>query len=395
MPTYPLDTLAPTVSVTGISAPSYNDVYQSLIASFKAIYGASIYVAPDSQDGQWLAILARAIYDSNQTAVSVFQAFSPTYSQGVGLSSLVKLNGLNRKIPTHSSASGVATGQAGTVISNGVVQDVTGNQWLLPASVVIPLSGEVAVTITASQSGSVLAPLGTINTIYNPQLGWQAFVNTADAIVGNPVETDAGLRLRQFASVATPALGIKEAIYAAVANIPGVGECTVYENDTGSTDHDGVPAHSVAVVVSGGDTNAIALAIASRKPTGAQTFGTTTVTVYDQYGLPTTIHYFTLTFVPVFFAVTLKARPGYVSTTGTEVKQALSDFINSLTIGESVYLSQASAAAAMINTQNGQSFYITAFTLGLVSSPNLADNVQILFNQRATCTPDNILIVVV
>ena len=66
MPTYPLSTLAPTVNAAGISVPSYNDILQSLIAIFQSIYGSDIYVAQDSQDGQWLAALSRAIHDSNQ-----------------------------------------------------------------------------------------------------------------------------------------------------------------------------------------------------------------------------------------------------------------------------------------------------------------------------------------
>ncbi len=102
--TYPLPTLGPTVDANGISIPSFNDVYQSLLAIFQSIYGTGIYVAADSQDGQWLAALAKIIDDSNKAAVQVFQGFSPTYSQGVALSSLVKLNGLPRNTATYSSS---------------------------------------------------------------------------------------------------------------------------------------------------------------------------------------------------------------------------------------------------------------------------------------------------
>jgi len=90
-------------------------------------------VAPDSQDGQWLAALASAINDSNQAAVMVFQSFSPTYAQGVNLSSLVKINGLTRLVATNSTAVGNVVGVAGTVIANGSVADTAGNIWNLPA----------------------------------------------------------------------------------------------------------------------------------------------------------------------------------------------------------------------------------------------------------------------
>ena len=60
MTTYPLPTLAATVSPTGISIPNFNDVLLSLIASYTNIYGADVVLTPDTQDYQWLAIIARS-----------------------------------------------------------------------------------------------------------------------------------------------------------------------------------------------------------------------------------------------------------------------------------------------------------------------------------------------
>jgi uncharacterized phage protein gp47/JayE len=389
MATYPLATLAPTIDNTGISAPSYSDIYQSLIASFQAIYGSSIYIAPDSQDGQWLAILAQAINDSNQAAVACFQAFSPTYAQGAGLSSLVKLNGLLRNTATNSTAVGNVVGTVGTVITNGVVQDANGNLWNLPASVTIPIGGSIAVTVTAQNAGNLTAPAGTISKVYNPQLGWQSFTSTADAVVGSPIELDATLRARQGVSSSLPALGIKEAIYAAIANVTGVTRSTVYENDTGATDSNGIPAHTISAVVDGGSIAAITAAIASKKPPGGQTYGSTSGVVYDQYGLPVTINYYVLAHVQIYFAVTIKALPGYVSTTGTALIAALVAFAKALAIGEGVYTSQAQAAAGLINQAIGQTYYITAFTLGVAPAPVGTANIAIAFNQIADCATAN------
>jgi len=392
--TYPLPTLAPTVDATGISAPSYSDIYQSLVASFQQIYGADIYVAPDSQDGQWLAVLALALHESNQAAISVFNAFSPYYAQGAELSSLVKLNGLQRKPATNSTATGLVTGQAGTIITHGIVKDVAGNLWALPPTVVIPVGGTVTVTVTAQSAGSISAAIGAINIIYNPQLGWQSFSNTAAAVVGSPIETDAELRIRQSQSVAIPAQTIRQSILAAIANIPGVTRYAVYENDTGSTDANGLPAHSFSAVVLGGNSSAVAGAIALRKTIGAQTYGTTSVVVTDRYGIQTTINYFQLALTNVYFAVTIKALPGYLSSTGTAIIQALVDFVNALDIGEDVYVSQAQAAAQLIGLGIGQTFYLTDFRLGTSASPTGTSNIVIAFNAAATCATGNITLTV-
>lgn len=394
MPTYPLSTLAPSVDLTGISAPTYNDIYQSLIASFQAVYGSGIYISPDSQDGQWLAILAKAIDDSNKAAVAVFQAFSPTYAQGAGLSALVKLNGLLRSIPTNSTALGTVIGVAGTVITNGVVQDANSNLWNLPSTVTIPVGGLITVTVTARDQGAVIAPLGTINKIYNPQLGWQSFTSTADAVPGMPIETDAALRSRQTVSTALPALGIRDSIFAAIGNVVGVTRFTVYENDTGTTDANGIPAHTISAVVQGGTAAEIGAAIGGKKPPGIQTYGSTPVVVYDAYGLPVTVNYFPLDSVPIYFAVTIKALPGYVSTTGAALQQALAAFVGALEIGDDVYAAQAQAAASLINSPLGQTFYITSFTLGITPAPAGTANLAIAFNAAATCSVADIVLTV-
>lgn len=394
MPTYPLSTLAPTVDASGISAPTYSDIYQSLIASFQAIYGSSIYVAADSQDGQWIAVLAKAIDDSNQAAISVFRSFSPVYSQGTDLDSLIKLNGLSRQVSSYSTAQGNVVGQAGTIITNGVVQDINGNLWNLPASVTIPIGGSIVETVTAQSVGNVIAPSGTINTIATPQFGWQSFTSTIDAVPGNPIETDAQVRARQAISTALPALSIKESIEAAIGNVSGVSRFIVYENDTGSVDINGIPAHSFSAVVLGGDANAIGAAIASKKPPGIQTYGPTTVTVYDSKGFASSINFYPLSLIQIYFGITIKALTGYVATTATLIATTLANFVNSLAIGEDVYASQAQAAASLIQLGLGQTFYITVFTLGTSASPSGTSNITVAFNFAATSQASNVAVTV-
>lgn len=390
MPTYPLATLGPTIDSSGITAPTYNDIYQSLIASFQAIYGSDIYVAPDSQDGQWLAVLAKAIDDSNKMAILVFTAFAPGVAQGVQLSALVKINGLLRLVPTNSQAVGNVVGVVGTTINNGVVQDANGNLWNLPAQVVIPGGGSIAVTVTAQTAGAIAAGVGTINKIYTPQLGWQSFSNTSVATEGAPVESDAALRIRQAASVALPALGIKDAISAAIGNVVGVLRYYVYENDTGAADANGIPAHSLSAVVEGGSVLNIATAIATKKPPGIQTYGSTSQSINDPIGLPATINFYVLTEVPIYYAVTIKALTGYLSTTGDAIKAALVAYTNALAIGEDVYTAQATAVAQLNGLGLGQTFYITAFAVGTAPNPVGTANIVIAFNQAANCATANI-----
>lgn len=392
MPTYPLPTLAPTIDSTGISAPQYSDIYQSLIATFQNIFGSDIVVTPDSQDGQFIAAIAQAISDSNQATVAIFTAFSPTYAQGAALSAQVKINGIARKVATNSTVNVTIGGQVGTVIANGIVQDINQNLWNLPATVTIPAGGSITVTATAQQVGAISAAIGTVTTIYNPQLGWQSVTNATAATAGAPVETDAALRIRQTQSVALPALTVMEAIYAAIGAVAGVTRFALYENATGTTDSNGIPAHSISAVVQGGAIADIGTAIYSRKPPGIQTYGTTTSTQTDAYGLTVPINFYVLQTVSIYYSITIKALPGYVSTTGNALIAALVAFTNALAIGEDVYTTQAQAVASLINSPLGQTFYITAFTLGTAPAPGGTSNIAIAFNQAAICATGNVVL---
>lgn len=165
MPSFPLDTLAAQVTATGISAPPFADILSSLQASARQIFGSDAYLEADSQDGQLLAIFARAIHDCNQTAIAVYNSFSPQTAQGTGLSNLVKINHIERMEPTHSTVNVDIVGVVGTLILGGVVGDIAGNRWTLPASVTIPPDGTVTVTATAEEAGAIGSPIGTLINI--------------------------------------------------------------------------------------------------------------------------------------------------------------------------------------------------------------------------------------
>lgn len=208
-----------------------------------------------------VALVALAVHDANNTAIEIYNSFSPTTAKAAALSSNVKINGITRKVATNSTADLLLTGTAGTTITNGSARDKNGIIWNFPASVAIGVDGTVLVTATCANSGSVAAMAGTITTINTPTRGWVSVTNPAAATVGTPAETDAELRIRQSQSVALPSITPFEALDGAVSNVTGVTRHKLYENDTGSEDGNGLPPHSVAVIVDGGDVTDIAQAI--------------------------------------------------------------------------------------------------------------------------------------
>jgi uncharacterized phage protein gp47/JayE len=385
-------TLAPQITSTGIVAPTYADILAELQNFYWSIYGSDADLSSDSQDGQFLSILAQIIYDTNMVLVTAYNGFSPTYAQGAGLSSLVKINGIARLVPSNSQAVVELVGQAGTTISNGQIGDNLGlnTKWNLPALVVIPLTGSIEVTATCTTAGATPAAANSLTQILTPTRGWQTVNNPAAAEPGLPVESDATLRQRQAASTALPAQTTLEAITAAIANITGVGRLIVYENDGDAPDGNGIPAHSISAVVQGGDVQQIASAIASKKSPGTGTYGTTVVIVTDTNGVPDTIRFYELTNVDMHIEVDLTALQGFVSTTEDAMKAAIAAFINGLAIGEDSYINRLFSPANLGGTGLGATFNITAIRQARGNNVPAAADVVIDFNEAAVCDVANI-----
>lgn len=382
------------IDSTGFHYADYPTVLAYYQAEYRNIYGADVYLEADSQDGQWVAIQAQASYDLMALAAATYNAFSPATSQSDALSRGVRINGIARRVATYSNADLTVVGQAGTTITNGQAQDVVGIKWNLPESFTIPLSGEIVVNATAELLGDIQAGAGTINKIHTPTRGWQTVTNVAAAVAGEPVEDDATLRARQSSSTALPSLSVLDGTLGAVANVTGVTRYKAYENDQNTTDSDGLPPHSIAIIAEGGSVADIANAIATKKTPGTDTYGTTSYTTYDQYGVPNEINFFRPTEVAIGVDITITALQGYTTGYETLIKQSVADYINSLGIGADVFHNRLFTAANLGGTVAGSTFFVDVLLSQYIPGTPGTVNLPIAFNEAATCSVDDVLITV-
>ena len=393
-----LDTLglSATVTAEGISAPDYQTVLDTITGYFQQIYGSDAYLEPDSKDGQLVALVALAIHDANNTAISVYRSFSPAIALGDALTSNVKINGITRRAATNSTVDLLLTGTVGTTITNGSVRDTNSVVWNLPATVVIGSDGTVVATATCANSGAVAAVAGSVNGINTPTRGWASVTNPLAATVGVAAETDAELRVRQSQSVALASLTPFDAVDGAIANVEGVTRHKLFENDTETTDANGLPEHSISAVVEGGDATEIANTIRSVKGQGVSTYGTTAVVVTDKYGNPYTIRFSRPVDVPVYVSITLKALTGYTSDIGDEMKAAVASYINSLAIGDGVLLSRVYSPAnlGVVSGGNARYYDIMELLIGRSAESVAAANVTVVYDEAVSCSVENIVITV-
>lgn len=380
---------------TGFHYPDYPTLLARITSDFKSIYGIDAYIDPDSQDGQNLAIRATSIYDVCQIVSAAFTQFSPTFAQGLWLSSTVKTNGIRRLTATNSTADLTIVGTAGTVITNGQAEDTNGNKWNLPASVTIPIGGSIIVTSTSAIAGAITASSATITKIATPTLGWQTVNNVLAATAGRNMETDAELRIRQRASTAIPSLSVLEGLVGGVANISGVTRYKAYENDTSIVDANGIPAHSISLVVEGGDSQAIGNAIALRKTPGTGTYGTTSVTTYDRYNIPNVINFYRPTTATIKIEVTISDIGGYLTAYADLIKASLAQYIATLGIGDDVYLTKLYVPANLSGTAEGLTFDISLLRIAKNAGALGTSNITLAFNEVANTLTTDVTVIVV
>lgn len=387
------------IDAKGYHYADYPTFLQWVQDQYRGIYGADIYLGADSLDGQWTAILAQSLFDTAANGANTYNSFSPVSAQGIGLSRVVKINGISRNIPTNSEVVLTIVGTAGTTISNGIATDNVGQQWALPASVTIPPGGDIDVTATAVEEGAINADANTVVNIFTPTLGWQTVNNTAAASPGSAVETDAELRARQAVSTSLPALTVIQATKSALENLPGVTQVKPYENVTDTTDANGLPEHSVCFVVEGGDVTEITDTIGLYKTPGTNTYASGTNArneIYnDPAGLPVPINFYNPA-VPSVIAVEITIHPLTTSwSTSFEIPiaQAIADLIESYGIGGTVLYTQLFAAAYNPPPSGGVtvvpgSYSVVSIQINIDGGSFAGANIVLDFNAIPVCDPD-------
>ena len=161
-------------------------------------------------------------------------------------------------------------------------------------------------------------------------------------------------------------------------------------------DANGIPGHSIAAIVEGGDVILIGQTIRGKKGQGVGTFGSTTTQVPDKYGNPHNISFSRPTNVPIYAALILKVFTGYTTQIGEQIKQAIADYINSLTIGDDVLLSRLYSPAnlGVVSGGNARYYDINSLQIGKSAGSVSASNIVTAYIESATCSAANIAITV-
>lgn len=379
-----------TLTATGFERSRLDERLATLQEAMRGIFGDDINLAADTVDGQTLGIYAESISNLDQLAEDIYHGFNPNSATGAALSRLVQLNGIRRIGGTFSTVDVLCVGQNGTVIPAGsaISSTATKAQFKTIDVATIGVSGQVLVSCKAVIMGAQIAPANSLTKINTPIYGWQTANNSVAAVVGRNEETDEQLRIRRTRSTSTPAQSIIDGLYGAVANIPEVLQCEVYENPTGAIDANGLPPHSVNVIADGGDIADIATQIFTRVTLGVVQVGAVSSTVNDSQGNPHLIKFDRPADVPIYVIVNVTPLFGWPTDGADRLKSALVTWaLANQRIGGDVIHSRLYDC---LNTIQGHS--ITTMFIGVSPAPTLEDDINITFNQLARFTTANITV---
>ncbi len=288
------------IDAGGIQIQTFQEILDDIIngtvdvPGLLSIYGSDINVDSNSPDGQLINIFALSKQDILDLIVEDYNSKDPDQAVGVALDAVSQLSGLTRKGGTYTEVVVDVTVNA-SVNLNGLdnpgqpiftVADQNGNQFYLELSVALS-AGTTPLNFRAVKVGNVQVIPNTVIVPITIQAGVVSVNNPAGPFVqGISQETDAQFRIRRQASVAAPSQGYLQGLYAALNDISGLTSAAVYENFTNNTNPDGIPPHSIWVVVNGGSDIDVATAIYNERTAGAGMFGAESYTITQVDGTP-------------------------------------------------------------------------------------------------------------
>lgn len=370
------------ITETGIVIDSLTAVHQRLTEGFKRIYGDDINLDADSPDGQMVGLFSQEIENINQAIAMVVQMLDPYKATGSWLEQRAMYAGIVRRGADYSYLDDVIiTGKRGVIVrKDSVFTDDSNTKWVTLSDVALGENGSVRVNMRSRELGSFTLSVNKELKMDTVTVGIEKAVTTKQAKAGAFAETDGNLLMRFMRSHSINNHDDRQGLEGALLDIPDVKQARVYENFTGETNANGIPAHSLNAVVIGGSDNEIAMTILKKKIGGCGVFGSISST-QNYAGAERTVMFDRASIANIKVKLILERVGGFHDIDTDGIKSALAS--TKFEIGESVY---AMRLTCQVNSVQG--FYIKSITV------NGGDSVSIGIRQCAQIRPEDVEVLI-
>ncbi len=378
------------VTDEGFEAETVDTLKTAIEEELQTQFGSSFNIRPTSVAGIIIGVFAQKLADLWDAAEAIYGSQYPESAFGQSLDQLGILTGAQRLPATRSIAVVGITGTPGTIISTGsrVQNSDTLTYWRTiedDGDVTIPAASATTATVESEDFGEVLGVADTIDTIDTVISGWTDVNNPLDAELGTELETDAEFRVRRADLLSSQGKGTLDAIRADVLAVEDVIDAEVYENTTLVTDVNNLPGKSFEVVLyeETADTADVFQAIWDSKPAGISSYGTTTGPAEDAAGDTRYVAYTPASEIDVYWAVSAITTggtfAGLTASLVSDIKAALIEYGDELSIGDDVILAQGLAYYVAVDGVYDNS----SIRLDIYAAPTATANLSIGIRQIA------------
>lgn len=305
------------LTTTGFEAKTLAEIKAELEDDERGLISSRLNTTSAGIIGQLNGIFATKLRQLWELQQSLYDASFTDNAVGYALTLRAALTGTTRRAATYSRVTATVNVDPGTYAAGTLIASVLDSPDARFANVEAVTNGgasaaDVSAIFDAITTGPVRANAGTLTVIAQAVTGWNSVTNAADATLGEVEEGDAALRLRREAELRAIGSTNADAIRAdLLRNVTGVLNVRILENDTGTTDGDGVPGHSLECIVYGpaspaaADDQAVADQIFASKAAGIGTYGSTTKTVVNAQGTSLSLSFTRPTTVTAYASLTI------------------------------------------------------------------------------------------
>lgn len=323
-----------TLTTAGFIAPAEADILAGALADMSAAFGGDLNTENlETPQGQLASSLSAIITDKDDQLLALFNGIDPAMATGRMQDAIARIYFITRQPALPTTVTATCGGQVNVPIPAGALAKATdGNIYTCVAGGSIGANGFVTLQFACTTTGPIACPAGSLSTIYRGVAGWDTITNSQDGVVGQNVETPQQFELRRQLLVTKNSVGSVSAVQASVLSVSGILDAYTTDNATGAPlvlDGVTIPANGLYVCVSGGDPNAVAMAIWQKKMPGCPMGGNTTVIVQDTnsgYSLPYpaySITFQTAVEQSFVFLVSITNSPAVPSSASTSIQNVI------------------------------------------------------------------------
>lgn len=330
----------------GYLAPSYEELLDSVQDDFLRVFPSDLVLTSNSNAGILSRLIAWREYEQIQAQQQVYYSAFVSTATGSALDRLGANVGLPRKVDRPASATL-------TIVTDGEYLIEAGTQFETEDGYIFDLTDDVLTTqkgdtwqavgnAEAEDTGEITnVEPNTITIVYNPDESIISVTNPEKASGGQDYEEDPQYRARLIAENANQPSPTLNGVRSALLNVQGVREVNIVENQFATADKYGNPPYSVHIYCLGGTKQDIADCLIEHIAVGITLTGTVECDAVDAAGNTKQVYFDYATDRPIFVNVKLKTNNEWNVDEGSDyVKETVVDYINSLEMGDTVYLTK-------------------------------------------------------